>query len=161
MTSPRGFPEWLPGDETPGFDARFGTHSVKRRRSGEQSAERLPVRVSPRWPSWSRRWRDSKPTTALSSPTVRSAPPSRTSSTRFPSVTQSLASYVDPSEATWALIHDEVGRLKRLVSDLQELSRAEAKQLTLHPQAVPPAELLERACSRLAGTAHPALACRP
>jgi signal transduction histidine kinase len=61
-----------------------------------------------------------------------------------------LDGVVAPSEATWALIHDEVGRLKRLISDLQELSRAEAKQLALHPQPVAPSELIERARVRLA-----------
>jgi two-component system sensor histidine kinase BaeS len=61
-----------------------------------------------------------------------------------------LDGVVAPSEATWALIHDEVGRLKRLVNDLQELSRAEAKQLALHPAAIAPAELVERARARLA-----------
>jgi signal transduction histidine kinase len=61
-----------------------------------------------------------------------------------------LDGVVEPSDATWALIHDEVGRLKRLVSDLQELSRAEARQLPLHPGSVAPAELIERARARLA-----------
>jgi signal transduction histidine kinase len=61
-----------------------------------------------------------------------------------------LHGMVAPSEETWALIHDEVGRLKRLISDLQELSRAEAKQLALHLQPVAPSELIERARVRLA-----------
>jgi two-component system sensor histidine kinase BaeS len=61
-----------------------------------------------------------------------------------------LDGVVAPSEETWTLIHDEVGRLKRLVSELQELSRAEAKQLALHTGAVEPAELVERARARLA-----------
>lgn len=61
-----------------------------------------------------------------------------------------LDGVVEPSEATWALIHDEVGRLKRLVSDLQELSRAEAKQLVLHLAAVQPAALIAQARARLA-----------
>jgi two-component system sensor histidine kinase BaeS len=61
-----------------------------------------------------------------------------------------LDGVVEPSEATWALIHDEVGRLKRLVSDLQELSRAEAKQLVLHLAAVQPAGLIAQARARLA-----------
>ncbi|NTU83702.1 MAG: HAMP domain-containing protein [Chloroflexales bacterium] len=61
-----------------------------------------------------------------------------------------LDGVVAPSDETWALIHDEVGRLKRLVTDLQELSRAEAKQLALNPQLVAPAELLQRAQARLA-----------
>lgn len=60
-----------------------------------------------------------------------------------------LDGVVAPSEETWALIHDEVGRLKRLVSDLQELSRAEARQLALHLRPVTPAELIERARTRL------------
>jgi two-component system sensor histidine kinase BaeS len=61
-----------------------------------------------------------------------------------------LDGVVAPSEETWALIHDEVGRLKRLVNDLQELSRAEAKQLVLHPTVVSPTELIEWGRIRLA-----------
>lgn len=61
-----------------------------------------------------------------------------------------LDGVVAPSQETWALIHDEVGRLKRLVNDLQELSRAEAKQLTLHLSDASPADLIERAQERLA-----------
>lgn len=61
-----------------------------------------------------------------------------------------LDGVVAPSQETWALIHDEVGRLKRLVNDLQELSRAEAKQLTLHLSDASPADLIERAQARLA-----------
>lgn len=61
-----------------------------------------------------------------------------------------LDGVVAPSEETWALIHDEVGRLKRLVSDLQALSRAEARQLPLHVVALAPGELIARAQARLA-----------
>lgn len=61
-----------------------------------------------------------------------------------------LDGVVEPTVETWALIHDEVGRLTRLVSDLQELSRAEARQLALHPAPVAPAALVERARARLA-----------
>lgn len=61
-----------------------------------------------------------------------------------------LDGVVAPSEETWALILDEVGRLRRLVSDLQELSRAEAKQLALHPALVVPATLVAQAVARLA-----------
>lgn len=57
---------------------------------------------------------------------------------------------VATNEATWALILDEVGRLRRLVTDLQELSRAEARQLPLHPILIPPTALVERARARLA-----------
>ena len=57
---------------------------------------------------------------------------------------------VATDEATWALILDEVGRLHRLVADLQELSREEARQLPLHPSLVTPRALVERADARLA-----------
>jgi signal transduction histidine kinase len=60
-----------------------------------------------------------------------------------------LDGVVEPSDATWALIHDEVGRLKRLVVDLQELSRAEARQIVLHPRPVEPAALVAQAVERL------------
>jgi signal transduction histidine kinase len=61
-----------------------------------------------------------------------------------------LDGVVAPSEETWALIHDEVGRLKRLVNDLQALSRAEARQLPLHIVALAPGELIAQAQARLA-----------
>jgi signal transduction histidine kinase len=61
-----------------------------------------------------------------------------------------LDGVVAPSEEIWALIIDEVGRLRRLVNDLQELSRAEAKQLSLHPALVAPDALVARAVARLA-----------
>ncbi|MFQ3634096.1 sensor histidine kinase [Roseiflexus sp.] len=50
---------------------------------------------------------------------------------------------------TWAIILDEVGRLRRLVDDLQELSRVEAKQLSLHLTSMAPATLLEYVVARL------------
>jgi signal transduction histidine kinase len=42
---------------------------------------------------------------------------------------------VAPTEETWAFLLSEAGRLRRLIEDLQELSRAEAKQIpvSLHP----------------------------
>ena len=43
---------------------------------------------------------------------------------------------VQPSDQTWARLHGETGRLQRLVDDLQELSRAEAHQLSITPQRV-------------------------
>ncbi|MEI8167192.1 MAG: ATP-binding protein [Chloroflexales bacterium] len=55
-----------------------------------------------------------------------------------------------PSDETWALMQDEVGRLTRLVRDLQALSRAEAKQLALHPSLIAPAALIAQAVARLA-----------
>jgi signal transduction histidine kinase len=61
-----------------------------------------------------------------------------------------LDGMVTPSNETWALLHDEVGRLRRLVQDLQELSRAEAKQLPLHRRAISPAALIAQAKTRMA-----------
>jgi len=60
-----------------------------------------------------------------------------------------LDGVVAPGEETWALLHDEVGRLRRLVQDLQELSRAEARQLPLHQHPCDPAELVEQALVRI------------
>jgi signal transduction histidine kinase len=60
-----------------------------------------------------------------------------------------LDGVVAPGEETWALLHDEVGRLRRLVQDLQELSRAEARQLPLHQRACDPAELASQALARI------------
>jgi two-component system, OmpR family, sensor histidine kinase BaeS len=61
-----------------------------------------------------------------------------------------LDGVVAPTEETWALLHDEVGRLRRLVQDLQELSRAEAHQLPLQRAPQQPAELVAAAIARLA-----------
>jgi signal transduction histidine kinase len=61
-----------------------------------------------------------------------------------------LDGVVEPGDATWALLHDEAGRLRRLVQDLQELSRAEARQLPLHPRACAPSELVAQALARIA-----------
>jgi signal transduction histidine kinase len=46
---------------------------------------------------------------------------------------------VEPGPPTWARLHDEAGRLRRLVHDLQELSRAEARQIPLTVRPVSPA----------------------
>ena len=61
-----------------------------------------------------------------------------------------LDGVVEPAPATWAVLHDEVGRLRRLVAELQELSRAEARQLPLHLAPAAPAELLAQAVARVA-----------
>jgi signal transduction histidine kinase len=61
-----------------------------------------------------------------------------------------LDGVVEPGAETWALLHDEVGRLRRLVHDLQELSRAEARQLPLHLRPYDPAELVGQALARIA-----------
>ncbi|MFN8473845.1 MAG: ATP-binding protein [Anaerolineae bacterium] len=60
-----------------------------------------------------------------------------------------LDGVVEPSAETWAMLHNEVGRLRRLVQELQELSRAEARQLPLHIQPHPPAELVTHALARM------------
>jgi histidine kinase len=62
-----------------------------------------------------------------------------------------LDGVVRPSEQTWVRLHDETGRLRRLVDDLQELSRAEAGQIALDPRPVQPAEVTRAAVERLAG----------
>jgi signal transduction histidine kinase len=51
---------------------------------------------------------------------------------------------------TWALLHDEAGRLRRLVQELQELSRAEARQLPLQLRSCQPAKLVDQAVRRIA-----------
>jgi len=60
---------------------------------------------------------------------------------------------VEPSDQTWARLHDETGRMQRLVDDLQELSRAEARQLVLHPRRLQAAELVRSAIEQL-GSAY-------
>jgi signal transduction histidine kinase len=61
-----------------------------------------------------------------------------------------LDGVVAPTAETWAVIHDEAARLRRLVADLQELSRAEAHQLPLQPVPTSPTALAEQAVARLA-----------
>ena len=56
---------------------------------------------------------------------------------------------IEPSDETWALVHGEAERLKRLVEDLQELSRAEAGRLTLKPEPVESAEAIRLTAERL------------
>ncbi len=61
-----------------------------------------------------------------------------------------LDGVVPPDAETWALLHDEAGRMRQLVQDLQDLSRAEARQLALQPQPTAPALLAAQAVDRLA-----------
>ena len=56
---------------------------------------------------------------------------------------------VQPSDQTWARLHCETGRLQRLVDDLQELSRAEAHQLSLNPQRLSMADTVRVVLDRL------------
>jgi signal transduction histidine kinase len=60
-----------------------------------------------------------------------------------------LDGVVEPSAPTWAKLHDEAGRLRRLVDDLQELSRAEARQVLLVARPVAPVDLVHAAVDRL------------
>jgi signal transduction histidine kinase len=60
-----------------------------------------------------------------------------------------LDGVVEPSAPTWAKLHDEAGRLRRLVDDLQELSRAEARQVSLVARPVAPADLVRASVDRL------------
>ncbi|MCL4508428.1 MAG: ATP-binding protein [Chloroflexi bacterium] len=55
----------------------------------------------------------------------------------------------EPSPALLGQLHDEAGRLHRLVDDLQELSRAEARQLSLSLQSVSPASIVHASIDRL------------
>lgn len=60
-----------------------------------------------------------------------------------------LDEVVAPTPALWAQLHGEAGRLRRLVDDLQELSRAEAGALPLQPVALDARALLARAADRM------------
>jgi two-component system sensor histidine kinase BaeS len=60
-----------------------------------------------------------------------------------------LDGVIEPSDRVWAKLHDEAGRLRRLIEDLQELSRAEAHQLTVVCRATPPAAIVKPAVERL------------
>jgi signal transduction histidine kinase len=56
---------------------------------------------------------------------------------------------IDPEPATFLGVQREVARLQRLVGDLEQLSRAEAGQISLHRQPAAPAELISAAAVRL------------
>ena len=60
-----------------------------------------------------------------------------------------LDGVVAPDAATWALLHDEAARLRRLVQEFQDLSRAEARQLPLHLRPAVPAALVTQALVRI------------
>jgi signal transduction histidine kinase len=60
-----------------------------------------------------------------------------------------LDGVVTPSPDTWAKLHTETGRLRRLVDDLQELSRAEAHQIAILPKSVAPEAIVEAAVDRV------------
>ncbi len=60
---------------------------------------------------------------------------------------------IKPSDATWSLLRGETTRLSRLVNDLQELWRAEAKQLLLKLEAVDVKAMASIAIERYAAPA--------
>jgi len=62
-----------------------------------------------------------------------------------------LDGVIEPNERTWAKLHDEAGRLRHLIDDLQELSKAEAHQVPLNLGQVNPLEIARIATERLAG----------
>jgi len=60
---------------------------------------------------------------------------------------------IDPTQETWTLLRNETGRLTRLIGDLGDLWRAEARQLPLHIESVELATLLPEAAERHAAEA--------
>lgn len=56
---------------------------------------------------------------------------------------------IPPNAETFQTISREASRLQRLVQDLQELSRAEAGQVALHPQSSDPCRMVEAAIERM------------
>lgn len=87
--------EWSPGDDLLSNSEFSSDRLPKRRRSGDHASESFSVRLSRRLPSLSRRWKDSKLTTSIFHTNVHSAPASRASSLRLPSLRRSLATHVD------------------------------------------------------------------
>jgi signal transduction histidine kinase len=61
-----------------------------------------------------------------------------------------LDGVVEPGAPTWARLHGEAGRLRRLVDDLQELSRAEARQIPLAIRPTDPSDIVKVALDRVA-----------
>jgi len=60
-----------------------------------------------------------------------------------------LDGVIPPQPETFHRIHREAVRLQRLVADLQELSRAEAGQVPVHPRRLAVRDLVETAVARL------------
>ncbi|AHY46635.1 Signal transduction histidine kinase [Rubrobacter radiotolerans] len=52
---------------------------------------------------------------------------------------------IEPSDDTWGLMYVEAERMRRLVDDLRQLSRAESETLTLHLESLDPVELADLA----------------
>jgi signal transduction histidine kinase len=60
-----------------------------------------------------------------------------------------LDGVIDPSDRVWAKLHGEAGRLRRLIEDLHELSRAEAHQIPVVLRPTSPFEIVRPAVERL------------
>lgn len=60
-----------------------------------------------------------------------------------------LDGVIEPSPHIWATLATQASRMRRLVDDLQEVSRAEARQIPLSLQAVMPRQLLQNALEPL------------
>jgi two-component system sensor histidine kinase BaeS len=60
---------------------------------------------------------------------------------------------VEPTQETWTLLRNETGRLTGLIGDLNDLWRAEARQLPLHAEAIDVAAVLPEAAERHAAEA--------
>jgi len=56
---------------------------------------------------------------------------------------------VEPSYETWALVHAEAERLRRLVDDLQQLARAETGRLALREESVSPQDAIRQVAAGL------------
>ncbi|EME44786.1 hypothetical protein DOTSEDRAFT_72285 [Dothistroma septosporum NZE10] len=76
-------PEWSPGDDY-FCDGQLPGHSVKRRRSGEYSADSFSSRLSRHFPSIRKRLSGHRSAFSVSNTNLRSAPSSRSSSLRLP-----------------------------------------------------------------------------
>jgi signal transduction histidine kinase len=61
-----------------------------------------------------------------------------------------LDGVVESTPETWAKLHTESLRLRRIVDDLQELSRAEARQIPIRVARVSPASIVNTARDRVA-----------
>jgi hypothetical protein len=81
-------PEWSPGDD---FEI-FAQPPLNQYNSKERSSDSLASRMSRRFPSMSKRWKE-QPTKSASNPSIRSAPASRASSLRLSGMKHALGTH--------------------------------------------------------------------
>lgn len=60
-----------------------------------------------------------------------------------------LDEQIEASPELWARLHGEAGRLRRLIDDLQQLSRAEARQLSVQLDTIALGDIVREAVDRL------------